>query len=58
MKLVVNEKIKENKCYKVEMIYLRADQDLEEWRGNANAPSWRIWILCFGLNAKPKHFET
>lgn len=39
MKLVVNEKIKENKCYKVEMIYLRADQDLEEWRGNANALS-------------------
>lgn len=58
MKLVVNEKIKEKECYEVEMIYLKADQDLAEQYGNANAPLWRIWILRFGLSAKPKHFET
>lgn len=39
------------------MIYLRADQDLEERCRNANAPPWRIWRLRFGLSAKPKHFE-
>lgn len=53
----MNEKIKKNECYKVEMMYLRADQDLEERRRNANAPPWRIWILRFGLAAKPKRFE-
>lgn len=53
----MNEKIKKNECYKVEIIYLRADQDLEERFRNANAPPWRIWRLCFGLSAKPKHFE-
>lgn len=42
----------------MKITYLRADQDLEEQRGNANAPPWRIWLLCFGLSAKPKHFAT
>lgn len=40
------------------MIYLRADQDLEEQCKNTNAPPRRIWVLHFGLSAKPKHFEA